>query len=148
MDFSKNVIILLTLVLGISLTLGSVSAADSTHVVGKTINIKTTVNSWQIDNTCYQNGYFKITYGKVYVNGYIYGTNPITGKTQKGAVYAQRAKITALNSHVKIKKVVIRSIGWPSGKFYYNTYTNTQNVITPGKYKGFDRFTVYYTYTR
>ncbi|UTB31863.1 MAG: hypothetical protein NKF70_10155 [Methanobacterium sp. ERen5] len=113
--------------------------------VQKSINKQTTVNSWQIDNTYYQNGYFKIKYGKVYVNGYVYVTNSMTGKTQKGAVYAQRAKITPLNSHVKIKKVVIRSIGWPSGKFYYNTYTYTNHVIAPGKNKGFDRFTVYYT---
>lgn len=141
----KNLIFVLTLFLGLSLALGTVSATDTKITVKKSINKQTTVNSWQVDGTSYQNGYFKITYGKVYVNGYVYGTNPITGKTQKGAIYANRVKITPLNSHVKIKKVIIRSIGWPSGKFYYNTYTHTNKVITPAKYKGFDRFTVYYT---
>ena len=106
----KNLIFALTLILGLSLVLGTVSATDTKITVQKSINKQTTVNSWQIDDTYYQNGYFKITYGKAYVNGYVYGINPITGKTQKGAIYAYRAKITPLNSHVKINVLSFYSV--------------------------------------
>jgi hypothetical protein len=148
MNINKNIIFVLTLILGISLVLGTVSAADSKTLVKTTVNKQTSVYAWDIFGNSYQNGYFKITKGTSYVNGYVTGTNPITGKSQKGAVYASKVKITPLNSHVKIKKITIRSTGYPSGKFYYNTYYTSKNVITPGKYKAFDRFTVYYTYTR
>lgn len=148
MKVNKNVIFVLTLILGISLVLGTASAADSKTLVKTTITKQTSVYSWQIYGNSYQNGYFKITKGVTYVNGYVTGINPITGKSQKGAVYASRAKITPLNSHVKIKKITIRSMGYPSGKYYYNNYYTCKNVITPGKYKAFDRFTIYYTYTR
>ena len=148
MKINKNIIFILTLIFGISLVLGTASAADSKTLVKTTITKQTSVYAWQIFGYSYQTEYFKITRGTSYVNGYVTGINPMTGKSQKAPVYAYRVKITPLNSHVKIKKITIRSRGYPSGKLYYNTYYTSKNVITPGKYKGFDRFTVYYTYSR
>ena len=144
MKLNKNVILILTLILGISL-IGTASATTTT--THATIHKQTSIYTWQIDNYgYYKNSYIKISQGKAYVNGYVYGTNPITGKVQKGVVYSHRIKVSPLNSHVKIKKITIRSIGWPSGKYYYNTYTTKSNkLITPGKYKSFDKITVYYT---
>lgn len=99
---------------------------------------------WDINNY-YKNNYVGITLGPSYVNGYVYGKNIATGKYEYAPVYAQKVKTTALKSSVIINKVYITSIGWPSGKYYYNTYYSPNNKwIAPGKYKGFWKFTVYY----
>ncbi|UTB31869.1 MAG: hypothetical protein NKF70_10185 [Methanobacterium sp. ERen5] len=148
MKINNNIIFVLTLILGLSLVLGTVSAADSKTIVKTTVNKQTSVYAWEIFGYSYQNSYFKITKGNSYVNGYVTGINPMTGRSEKAPVYGYRVKITPLNSHVKIKKISIRSRGYPSGKLYSNTYYTCKNVFTPKKYMGFDRFTVYYTYTK
>lgn len=73
----------------------------------------------------------------------------VTGKVKKAPVYAQKVKISPLDKKVKIKKIVITSIGYPSWKYYTNTYYNKDKKwITPGKYKSFYKFTVYYAVKR
>lgn len=105
-----------------------------------------TVYDWELYR--YNNKYIKITQGKTYVNGYVWGENPSTGKYERAPVYASNVKIAPLSKNVIITKISIRSIGWPSGHYYYNTYTDKSNKwIAPDKYKGLDRFTIYYTLT-
>lgn len=146
MKLNKHLILLITLIIGLSLIIGNVSAAEPKKTTQKTINKQTSVYTWQIAKSYYKNKYIKISKGKTYVNGYVYGTNPMTEKVQKAPVYAHKVKISPLNKKVKIKTISIRSIGWPSGKFYYNKYTTKSNKwIAPGKYKGFDKFTISYT---
>ena len=146
MKLNKHLILLITLIIGLSLIIGTVSATDTKKIAYKTINKQTSVYSWQITGSYYKNQYIKISKGKTYVNGYVYAKNPFTGKFQKAPVYGHNVVISPLNKNVKIKMISIRSIGWPSGKFYYNKYTTKTNKwISPGKYKGFDKFTIYYT---
>lgn len=144
----KYIVLLITIIVGLSLLIGNATAVTTKNTKAsdlKPISKKTSVYKWKISGKTFKNKYIKISLGKTYVNGRVYGTNPATGKVQKAPVYAQKAKISALSKKVKIKKIVIKSIGYPSWRYYTNTYSNKSNKwITPGKYKGFYLFTIYY----
>jgi methionine-rich copper-binding protein CopC len=106
---------------------------------------------WQISTNAdgnynsYENNYVRVKLGDGYTNGYVYGYNYVEGKYQYAAVGAQKVKVTALKSSVIINKIYITSIGYPSYKYYYNTYYSPNNKwITPGKYKSFEKFVIYY----
>lgn len=101
-----------------------------------------TIYDYNINN--FYSKYIGISKGKSYKNGVITGKNPMNGKYQKAPVYAHKTKIYAKNG-AKIKKIVATSIGYPSGKIYKTTYYFSKSkTLTPSKYKGFWKYTIYY----
>lgn len=145
----RQVLFLIILILGFSLLIGNASATT-------TYNKKTSIYTYQMNEktvnghyySYYKNGYIKIVLGNPYLNGYVYGTNPVTGKYEKAPVYGRNVIISPLSKNVKIKTIYTQARGYPSYNLYTNKYTTKSNQwIAPGKYKGFWKFTVYYTVT-
>ena len=128
-------LLILTLVLALSLS----------TTTAKTVNKKFSIETWELDSGTNDFSYIKITKGKTFMNGKVYGTNPMTMGKQMAPVYACNYRITA-KKNVKITKVVATSIGYPSGKTYKKThYFSNSKLLKPDKYKAFWKFTVYYT---
>jgi len=135
----KRILCFLTifiLICGLSLSVAS----------AKTVKKVTTVEDWEVPhNGVMDHTFFKISKGKPYKNGVVYGTNPMTNKVQKAPVYSKNYKISA-KKNVKINKVVATSIGYPSGKYYKKTYYFSKTkLLKPDMYKSFWKFKVYYT---
>lgn len=134
----KRVILLLVLFTAIAgFTLGNVSAVNA-----KIVNKKVTIDDYEIDY--FYSKYIGINKGKTYKNGAVSGRNPMNNRIQKAPVYAHKTKIAAKKG-VRINKVIVSSIGYPSGKTYRSTYYFSKSkVLAPGKYKGFWKYTIYF----
>jgi hypothetical protein len=103
MGSNKHLTLFIALLIGFSLIVGTSSAA--------TYYKKTSVYDYQMQDkdvnghyySYYKNNFIKITLGSPYVNGYVYGKNPVTGKYENAPVYSRKLKVTPLSSNVKIK---------------------------------------------
>ncbi len=77
MGLKKHLILLIALIVGFSLIMGTVSATTTQ----KTTYI--TKSQLMSSGNYYSNKYVKISITKPYVNGYVFGTNPVTGKYEE-----------------------------------------------------------------
>lgn len=158
MSINKHLIIIIALIIGFSMVIGTVSATDTGTTVKKTYNKKLSVDSIFMKDkyvngkkySYYTDGYVKITLGPPYKNGAVYTRDGPTGKYYLAKATGRNVMITPLKKNVKVKTIYLKSIKCPTYAFKTDKYNGlmVNRWIKPGYLRTFFLFTVYYTVTK